>query len=78
MNAVDSEAVATTQKNLWDMSKEEIDERMAKMAHKAQQELHSKGLPYVIGTVDCSGKVFVYPDGKRVYTPYKEKMGEGL
>ena len=77
MSAVDSGAVMTAQKSIWDMSKEEIDERMAKMARKAQQELHAKGLPYVIGTVDCSGKVFVYPDGRRVFTPYKEKMSEG-
>ena len=76
MNAVDSGAVVIAQKSFWDMSKEEIEERMSKVARNAQQELHVKGLPYVIGTVDCSGKVFVYPDGRRVFTPYKSKTNE--
>ena len=62
----------TCEKSLFDMSKAEIDEAMAEMARKAKQDLHAKGLPYVVGARDHKGMYHVYPDGRRVYTPYRK------
>lgn len=70
MNTFDPGEDVTDQKSICDMSKEEIDERMAKMARKIQQDLHEKGLPYVIGSEDHKGMYHVYPDGRRIFTPY--------
>jgi hypothetical protein len=77
MKTANSGAIATAQKSIWDMTKEEIEERMSKVAHKAQQEIHDKGLPYVIGDKDSKGMYAVYPDGRKVFTPYGSKTNEG-
>jgi hypothetical protein len=62
-------------KNLWDMNKEEIETAFAKATKQAQQELHAKGSPYIIG--DVKGTYAVYPGGRKVFTPYKDKKNEG-
>jgi hypothetical protein len=77
MNAADSGAVVIAQKSIWDMTKEEIEKRMSKVARKAQQEIHEKGHPYVIGDEDSKGRYAVYPDGRKVFTPYGNKTHEG-
>jgi hypothetical protein len=77
MRATNSGAVATAQKSIWDMTKEEIEERMSNATHKAQQEIHEKGHPYIIGDEDNKGVYAVYPDGKKVFTPYGNKTNEG-
>lgn len=50
------------------MTKEEIEERLAKATKKAQEELHDRGRRYIIG--DTKGTYAIYPDGKMVFTPY--------
>ena len=57
-----------TGKSIWDMDKEETEAAFAEATKQAQEEIHAKGFPYVIG--DKSGIYEVYPDGKRVFTPY--------
>ena len=64
-----------TGKNLWDMNKEEMETAFAETTRQAQQELHAKGSPYIIG--DAKGTYAVYPDGRRVFTPYKGEIHEG-
>ena len=59
----------TDQKRVMDMSKEEVEAFFAEATKQAQQEIHAKGLPYVIG--DKFGIYNVYPDGKRVFTSYE-------
>ena len=70
MSAADSGAVAISRKSFWDMSKEEKEERMSKVARKAQQEIHDKGFPYIIGDAKGNGMYAIYPDGRRVFKPY--------
>jgi transcription initiation factor TFIIIB Brf1 subunit/transcription initiation factor TFIIB len=77
MNTSDSGAVMTAQKNFWNMSKEEKEERMSKVAHKAQQEIHDKGLPYIIGDAKGDGMYAIYPDGRKIFKPYNGKIDEG-
>ena len=59
-----------TEKSFWDMSKEEKEAALAKATRQAQLELHAKGSPYIIG--DTKGTYAVYPDGERIFTPYKD------
>ena len=56
------------QKRVMDMDKEEVEAFFAEATKQAQEELHAKGLPYIVG--DRYGMYSVYPDGRRVYTPY--------
>ena len=57
------------QKRVMDMNKEEVEAYFAEATKQAQQEIHDKGFPYVIG--NKYGIYHVYPDGKRVFTPYE-------
>ena len=59
----------TGQKRFMDLTKEEMEARLAKANRRAQNELHAKGLPYIIG--NKFGIYSVYPDGKRVFTSYE-------
>jgi len=59
-----------TGKSIWDMSKEDMEAAFAEATKQAQEEIHAKGFPYIIG--DKSGTYEVYPDGKRVFTPYRK------
>ena len=59
----------TEQKRVMDMNKAEVEAYFAEAVKQAQQEIHEKGYPYIIG--DKSGIYSVYPDGKRVFTPYE-------
>ncbi|MDR1943955.1 MAG: hypothetical protein LBQ19_03950 [Synergistaceae bacterium] len=52
-----------------------MEARLAKATKEAQEELHAKGSPYVIG--DDKGTYAVYPDGRRVFTPYRSRGNEG-
>ena len=70
-----SGAVATAPKRLRDMTKEEMEAAFAEATKQAQDDLHENGLPYIIG--DSKGTYAVYPDGKRVFTPYRHKVNEG-
>ena len=65
----------TDQKDFMDLTKEEKEAELAKATKRAQAELHAKGIPYIIG--DTKGTYAVYPDGKRVFTPYREKVNAG-
>jgi hypothetical protein len=65
----------TGQKNIWDMTKEDMETAFAQATRQAQQDLHSKGSPYIIG--DAKGTYAVYPDGKKVFTPYGNRINEG-
>ncbi|MCL2469795.1 MAG: hypothetical protein FWF24_06170 [Alphaproteobacteria bacterium] len=51
-------------------TKEEIEAWAAEATRKAQEEIHAKGLPYVIG--DNRGMFKVYPDGRKVFVPYSK------
>ena len=62
-------------KSFMDLSKEEMEARLARATKKARKDLHDKGLPYIIG--DMKGIYAVYPDGKRIFTPYSNKSNEG-
>ena len=59
----------TGQKRFMDLTKEEMEAELAIATKQAQEEIHAKGLPYIIG--DKSGIYNVYPDGKRVFTSYE-------
>ena len=59
----------TDQKRVMDMNKAEVEALFGEAVKQAQQEIHDKGYPYIIG--DKSGIYEVYPDGKRVFTPYE-------
>jgi hypothetical protein len=59
----------TERKRFFDLTKEEMETSLAIATKQAQDELHAKGLPYAIG--DSEGIYDVYPDGSRVFTPYK-------
>jgi hypothetical protein len=65
----------TAQKSIWDMTKDDMENAFSKATKQAQQELHSRGSPYIIG--DAKGTYAVYPDGKRVFMPYRNKVNEG-
>ena len=52
------------------MTKEEVEEFFSEATRRAQQRLHAKGIPYVIG--DKDGMYEVYPDGKKIFTPYSK------
>lgn len=65
----------TGQKSFMDLTKEEMEIRLAKATKQAQKELHDKGLPYIIG--DKKGTYAVFPDGERVFTPYGNQINEG-
>ena len=58
--------------SMFDMSKEEIEAVAAEATRKAQQELHANGHPYHVGA--RGGMDAVYPDGRRVFTPYSKKV----
>jgi hypothetical protein len=63
------------QKRFMDLTKEEMEADLAKATQQAQANLHAQGLPYIIG--DTKGTYAVYSDGKRVFTPYRNKINEG-
>ena len=67
----------TGQKCFMNMNKAEIEAYFAIATEQAQKELHDRGHPYVVGTVNESGMYTIYPDGKKVFKPYKGKMNEG-
>ena len=64
----------TGQKSFMDLTKEEMEARLAKATEQAQKEIHAKGLPYIIG--DKKGTYAVYPDGKRIFTPYGNEIND--
>jgi hypothetical protein len=63
------------QKKFMDLTKEEMEGDLAKATRQAQANLHAQGLPYIIG--DTKGTYAVYPDGKRIFTPYRNKINAG-
>ncbi|GHV40861.1 hypothetical protein FACS1894187_22150 [Synergistales bacterium] len=63
--------VNTRKKSFMDSTPEEMEERLAKTTQRARDNLHANGLPYVIG--DDKGVYEVYPDGHRVFTPYRKR-----
>ena len=65
----------TGQKRFMDLTKEEVEAELAEATKQAREELHARGRPYIIG--DKRGTYAVYPDGRRVFTPYRSKMNEG-
>jgi len=69
MKKANSEEIRIAKKNIWDMSKEEIEAFFAEATKQAQDDLHANGLPYIVGGV--SGTYEVYPGGKKVFTPYE-------
>ena len=77
MENSNSGVIATTaQQSFMDLTKEEMEARLAKATKRAQEELHASGRPYIIG--DTKGTYAVYPDGNRVFTPYRNNANEGL
>jgi len=56
------------QKRFMDLTKEEMESELAIATKQARDDLHAHGLPYIIG--DTKGTYAVYPDGRRVFTPY--------
>jgi hypothetical protein len=71
MTKSDSEVVATVEKGIKNMTKEEAEAIFTRAVHRAQQELHANGQPYIIG--DTQGTYAVYPDGRRSFKPYRNK-----
>lgn len=64
------------QKRVMDMTKTEVEAYFREATLQAQKDIHAKGLPYTIG--DKTGMYDVYPNGKKVFTPYsKIKVNEG-
>ncbi|MDR3264679.1 MAG: hypothetical protein LBT15_01585 [Synergistaceae bacterium] len=57
--------------SIWDMTRDDMEAAFAKATERAQKELHAKGSPYIIG--DADGTYAVYPDGRRIFTPYENK-----
>jgi hypothetical protein len=53
------------------MTRDDMEAAFAKATERAQKELHAKGSPYIIG--DADGTYAVYPDGRRIFTPYENK-----
>lgn len=53
---------------IWEnLTKQEKEQFFAEAVKEATDELHSKGLPYVIG---AEGGIYeVYPDGSKIFTP---------
>ena len=65
----------TGQKRFMDLTKEEMEAELAEATQKARDNLHAQGLPYIIG--DTKGTYAVYPDNRRVFTPYKNSGDDG-
>jgi len=59
----------TDQQSFMDLTKEEMEADLAKATQQARDNLHASGQPYIVG--DTKGIYAVYPDKRKVFTPYK-------
>jgi hypothetical protein len=64
----------TGRKSFMDLTKEEMEARLARATKQAQEDLHANGLPYIIGNV--KGTYAVYPDGKRIFMPSRNTVDD--
>ena len=71
----DTRVTATAGQGIRNMTKEEAEAIFTRAVHRAQQELHTNGHPYIIG--DTQGTYAIYPDGRRSFRPYRNSANEG-